>query len=342
MRGILALTLVLALLLAPGFAPASAPVDEEALRRGVEAASAGRYEEALGIFGRFADRHPGRAEGPFFQAAVYQLLKGHFELPPYKKGLEENLARTLALAEERMRREPGDARAHFFAGLAHGIQAVEAMNEFRYLAALLEGRKMVALLERTLLLDPGLADAYYGLGVYRVRRAQIFWLRPFLGEEVAGGVGMLRRAAREGRWMGALARVDLAWALYREERYDEARRELAPLIARYPDHPLYALARAEGYFLQRDYPRAKAEFADLRRRLAGRADRFSRFYGRFAQWRVARCDFALGRYAEAGSAAREVMEAPDLNSSLLRQVRKGAASMLDRIEKEGADRRSGG
>ena len=76
-----------------------------------------------------------------------------------------------------MRREPGDARAHFFAGLAHGIRAVEAMNEYRYLDALLDGRRMVALLERALALDPGLTDAYYALGVYRVRRAQVFWLR---------------------------------------------------------------------------------------------------------------------------------------------------------------------
>ena len=341
MRGLLASFLILAAALASGPAAGALP-DEAALGRGIEAAAAGRYEEALGVFGRFAGRHPAQPEGHFFRAAVYQLLKGHFDLPAYRRGLEESLARALEAAGGIMRREPGDARAHFFAGLAHGIRAVEAMNEYRYLDALLDGRRMVALLERALALDPGLTDAYYALGVYRVRRAQVFWLRPFLGEDLAGGIGMLRRAAEGGRWLGALARVDLVWALYREERYDEARRELAPLAARYPGHPLYALARAEGYFLQRDYPKARAEFAALREKLGGRADRFSRFYGRFAQWRVARCDFALGRFAEAGSAAREVMEAPDMNSSLLRQVRLGAADMLDRIEKESAGRRNEG
>lgn len=331
MRGLLASFLLLAAALLAGPARAAAPADEGALQRGVEAAAAGRYEEALRIFDGVARASPDRPEGPFFRAAVYQLLKGHFELPEYKQGLLDNAARVLALTEESGRRQPLDAEAQLLAGLTRGMLAVEALNDSRFIEAFLEGRRMVALLERALALDPALADAQYGLGVYRVRRAQLFWLRPFLGHEREEGVRMLRRAAEGGRWMGTLARVDLAWALYREERYDEARRELAPLIARYPDQPLYRAARAEGFFLQRDYPRAREEFAALRRGLAEREDAFSRLYARFAQWRVARCDYALGRYAEAQRAAREVAEAPDLSSSLLRQVRRGAAEMLERL-----------
>ncbi|MBI3128232.1 MAG: tetratricopeptide repeat protein [Candidatus Tectomicrobia bacterium] len=320
---------------------ASRAMNEEALLRGAEAAAAGRFEDALLVFDRLAREYPDRPEGPFFRAAVYQFLKGHFELPDYKKGMEESLALAISLAEERMRRDPADARAHFFAGLAHGIRAVEAVSDWNYLSAIAEGQRMVHLLERALALDPGLVDAYYGLGVYRVRMAQVPVMRPLMGASLDEGLGMLRRAAAGGRWMAALARVDLAWALYREERYDEARRELAPLLDRYPRHPLYQLAWAEGYFLARDYPKAREQFSSLQGNLSGKPDRFSHFYGRFAQWRVARCDYAMGRYAEAGVAAREVMDAPDMNSSLLRQVRKGAAAMLDRIEKKNAQLRGG-
>jgi len=337
-----ALSLFLVLWLAAPAAAGLAPADEAALRRGVEAAAAGRYEEALARFGEVAERSPGRPEGPFFRAAVYKILKGHFDRPAYREGMEKNAALALGRAEALIRRDPSDAEAHLYAGLTKGMLAVDAVHRRRYLSALRSGRMMVSLLERAVALDPALEDAYYALGLYHLRWSHWTWLRPlapFFRASGERGVAYLRRAAERGRWLRPLARLELVWALYREGRFGEGRRELARLHRDYPEQPLYALARAEGYYLQDNHERARKEFDALYARFKEREDDLSRLYARFARWRMAQSDYALGRYPEAGREAREAMDGPTMESSLLRQVRVGAAALLDLIER--ADPSSG-
>jgi len=323
---------------------AAASLDEAAVRRGLADASAGDYERALAAFDEVIARAPRRPEGYFFRAAVFQIMKGHFELAPLSEGLLSNANRALALAKEVIRNDPKDARAHLFAGLSYGVLSVEAAHHSRYVTAFIRAKRMVGLLKRALALDPSLEDAYYGLGVYHFQLSRAPWVRlvTWIVKDTGSlGVRYLRRAAERGRWLKTLARVDLVWVLYRERRFGEARETLAPLLERYPGHPLYALARAEGYFIEENYPRAKREYAALHESLKGRPGDYARLYAGFAEWRVVRCDYALGRYAEAGAGARAVMRKPDMNSTLLRQIRLGAASLLEVIEKADPAGRNG-
>ncbi len=222
---------------------ASGVAFEAATRRGLEATEAGRYGRALAAFDEVVAAAPGRAEGYFFRAAVFQILAGHFDRPAYQKGFDENAARALSRAEARVKAAPGEAEAHLLAGLTQGMIAVRAIQRRHYLTAFRRGRETARSLERAIALRPGLEDAYYGLGVYYYWRSRARWARLITRLKIVEDTGdkglrYLRRAAARGRWLKTLARIELVWALYGEERFAEGRKALAPLLRRHPDQPL--------------------------------------------------------------------------------------------------------
>ena len=328
------------------FLPAAAPAApnasaaealERAIQRGLEESAAGSYARALATFGKIAEQNPARPEGPFFRAAVYQILLGHFERPAYQAGFKENSALAVSRSESLIRRNPGDAKGHLFLGLSGGMIAVEASKKRHYITAFRYGQKLSASMERALELDPALEDAYYGLGLYHYWRSRIPVLRAVsktlrrAGEQ---GMAYLRRAAERGRWLKNLARIELVWALYQEKRFAEARKALAPLIARYPGQPFYVFARAEGYFRERKFARARREYAAIWYDFRNRDDDLASLYRDFAEWRVVRSNYELGHLVEAERGARRVAAKPDRGSPLLRRVRAAAAHLRDSLAGE--------
>ena len=113
----------------------------------------------------------------------------------------------------------------------------------------------------------------------------------------------------------------LIWALYRVEKFKEARGDVGFLRARYPQNVLYDIAHAESFFLAEDYPRARAEYVKLLSRLKGAEDEISSLYREFSKWRVIRCDYALGQQEEVEEETRELLTEKHMYSSLMEQIR---------------------
>ncbi|HEX8872628.1 MAG TPA: tetratricopeptide repeat protein [Candidatus Acidoferrum sp.] len=109
--------------------------------------------------------------------------------------------------------------------------------------------------QRALALDPSLADAYTGLGLYNyyVDTLSSFarLLRFFMGipgGSKEDGIRQLQRAAREGRLTPPLARFYLAMDLHNyDQKYEEALRAISPLVEQYPENPFFQLARGDLY-----------------------------------------------------------------------------------------------
>jgi tetratricopeptide (TPR) repeat protein len=104
-------------------------------------------------------------------------------------------------------------------------------------------------------MDPTLADADTGLGLYNyyvdTLSALARVLRFFMG--IPGGskeegVRQLQRGMREGQLSAPLARFYLVLNLHSyDQRYEEALRVLDPLIEKYPENPIFQLARGDLY-----------------------------------------------------------------------------------------------
>jgi tetratricopeptide (TPR) repeat protein len=163
-------------------------------------------------------------------------------------------ARALALAEVQIK-QSDSAEMQFYAGMAeasaarlYGLRA-ENRNTAR---SAVRGREHLL---RAKAMDPDLADADFGLGLYSyyvdTLNAIARILRFFMGipgGSKQDGVRLLEHAIAQGALTSPIARFYLALNLHRYDlQYEKALAVLTPLAEKYPANPLFQLARGDLY-----------------------------------------------------------------------------------------------
>lgn len=199
----------------------------------------------------------GRGPGRFCQAMV-SLARAEDRDEPAREldRFAAQMAEAVAALEQAERRDPADAELQLLLGLAQGSQALAGVERGRYLGAVRGIREAHRRFREALRLNPALADAYYGLGLYEYGLGRLpSLLRPLANlmlpaGDPAAGLRHLERAAVGGEALRAAAQVALLM-LYAgpERRPAEALRLGRGLLRRYPDNAeLYfatALAASE-------------------------------------------------------------------------------------------------
>jgi tetratricopeptide (TPR) repeat protein len=166
----------------------------------------------------------------------------------------ELAARALSLAEAQIKQRES-AEMQFYAGMAEASSArlYGLRGENRNAARSgVRGREHLL---RAKALDPDLADADLGLGLYNyyvdTLSAIARILRFFMG--IPGGskqegVRLLEQAIAQGVLTTNIARFYLALNLHRyDQQYEKALTVLGPLVDKYPANPLFQLARGDLY-----------------------------------------------------------------------------------------------
>ena len=161
--------------------------------------------------------------------------------------------------ERWVKQEPDRAEAWLYLGAAYGIRVQFSAQRSEYLAAARDGKRINQSLERALALDPDLADAHAGLGLYRyyadIAPSILKFLRWFLGlpgGDRAKGLAELQRARTSGVLLKAEAAYQLHFIdLWYERKTDEALAILADLRARYPHNPIFLLNAAQAHEVYR-------------------------------------------------------------------------------------------
>src|SRR5467141_336889 len=162
--------------------------------------------------------------------------------------------KALSLAEARLKQSES-AEMQFYAGMAEAslarLYALRGENR----NAARSGVRAREHLLRAKTLDPDLADADFGLGLYNyyvdTLSAVARILRFFMG--IPGGskqegVRQLEHAIAQGVLTPSVARFYLALNLHRyDQQYEKALTVLGPLVEKYPANPLFQLARGDLY-----------------------------------------------------------------------------------------------
>lgn len=164
----------------------------------------------------------------------------------------ELAARALSLAEVDIKKNDS-AEMQFYAGMAEAAAArlygLRAENR----STARSGVRARDHLLRAKTIDPSLADADFGLGLYNyyvdTLSAIARILRFFMGipgGSKQDGVRLLEHAIAEGVLTRSVARFYLALNLHRYDlQYEKALKVLAPLVEKYPANPLFQLARGD-------------------------------------------------------------------------------------------------
>ena len=166
----------------------------------------------------------------------------------------ELAAKVSSLAEAQIKQRE-TAEMQFYAGMADAAAArlYALRGENRNAArAGVRGREHLL---RAKALDPSLADADLGLGLYNyyvdTLSAVARILRFFMGIPAGSkqdGVRLLEHAVADGVLTPNVARFYLALNLHRyDQQYEKALAVIGPLVEEYPSNPLFLLARGDLY-----------------------------------------------------------------------------------------------
>ena len=173
------------------------------------------------------------------------------------------------------RREPGRAEAWFYLGGAIGARAQWRVLRGETLAAARDGKRIKAALERALMIDPAMQDAYFGIGLYHYYAGvaptfakMLRWLLILPGGDRDQGLQEMQRARNGGQLLRSEADYQLhVIYVWYEKQPARAVELLTALAQRHPHNPhfLEQIGRIEdGYTL--DHPASLRAWTTLMER----------------------------------------------------------------------------
>ena len=176
-----------------------------------------------------------------------------------------NMAVALADASLKTRES---AEMDLYAGMADAqLARIYALRgEFRNAAR--AGVAARAHFQHALELDPALADACAGLGLYdyyvdtlSTMARMLRFVMGIPGGSKAEGIRLLQRAIAEGVLTPTAARFELAISFHKyDQRYEDALVVITPLTERFPQNPVFQLARGDLYAKLGRKPQAIAAY----------------------------------------------------------------------------------
>ncbi len=193
---------------------------------------------------------------------------------PLRVSFEGELLGTLdkvqALAEGRLKQNPEDQEALYWAGVAHGTRAEFYFALSRsYHAAMHEGVQARRYEMRLARVNPRSADALLILGIADYAIGSLPWyLKVFVS--VAGlrgnrarGIAEMERASQEGHWAREDAKFVLVAVYRREKMYDKALADLHLLAQSYPRNFVVELETARIHKDRDDWVSAARVYDEL-------------------------------------------------------------------------------
>jgi len=176
-------------------------------------------------------------------------------------------SKAYALAESNLHQHDA-APMYLYAAMADALASRLYSLRGEYRATARVGVRARENFLKALSLDPSLADAYTGLGLYNYYVDTLSTLARVLrffmgipGGSKEEGIRQLYRGIREGQLTPQLARFYLAVNLHNyDQRYDEALQVISPLVEKYPENPVFQLIRGDLYAKSGQKSQAEASY----------------------------------------------------------------------------------
>ena len=242
----------------PPLPPRYALRGEDALVRAYEFILDSRFDQVDAELRRACGPAPPEACNVLEATALWWQI----QLDPESRALDAeftaSVERAIRTAQAWTERAPEDAEAWFYLGGAYGARVQWRVLRGEKLSAARDGKQIKEAMEKAIALEPGLDDAYFGLGLYTyyadVAPAAARFLRFLLllpGGDRKEGLRQMLRARSRGRLVQGEADYQLHIIyLWYERQTERAIELLRALQARYPGNPLYLASIAQ---IQDDY-----------------------------------------------------------------------------------------
>ncbi len=154
----------------PALPPRYALRGEDALVRAYEFILDSRFDQVDAELRRACGPAPAEACNVLEATALWWRI----QLDPENRGLDSafsaSVERAIRTAEAWTERSPEEAEAWFYLGGAYGARVQWKVLRGEKLSAARDGKQIKEAMEQAVSLEPGLDDAYFGLGMYKVLR----------------------------------------------------------------------------------------------------------------------------------------------------------------------------
>lgn len=258
--------------------------------------------------------------------------------PKAKERVKQLVARAQRLEEEQLKANPDDVDALYARGVTRAQFAVyTALVERAWFSALRSAVGARHDHERVLELDPNYLDAKLVVGAHNYVTGSLPWSVKVavalvgLSGSKEKGFQYLREVAMGAGENTVDAQVVLSLFLRRERNFEEARRIMHDLAARYPRGYLFALEEAN--LLRASGHPQEAAAAYRRVWQLGREGKYGTLHYEMAAWGLGELLRSRKDYAGAASAYELVNEAPDPDSETWQKANLAAGEMYDLLQK---------
>jgi tetratricopeptide (TPR) repeat protein len=271
MKIVLLATSILASSLAaarPALAGSNRPDDEDDRHyaaRGVEMMMDGDLDGAIEVFQQVEQKDPDSPLGYVLEAdatwwKIYYVSANlidpdvfdvaNMEATPHDSHFDDLDNVAIHKAEARIHMRQDLARSYLYAGFAYALRArLEGLHD-RDMATARAGKRMRSHLLRALELDPSLADAYLGIGIYNyfvdtlpgiVKFLSMFIMLP--SGSRTEGLQQLQLCAQKGELGRPEAKFYLAkdYSRANEKQYERSLRLFGELQQEFPHNPLWPM-----------------------------------------------------------------------------------------------------
>jgi tetratricopeptide (TPR) repeat protein len=211
---------------------------------------------------------------------------------PYDSHFKDLLNATINKSEARIRAQQDVARNYLYQGMAYALRArLEGLRD-RDLPTARAGKKMRALLLKALELDPNLADAYLGVGIYNYFVDTLSaivkilsWFIGLPGGSRTVGLQQLQLAAEKGELARGEAKFYLAkdYSRTNERQYGRSLELFRGLTREYPHNLLWPMLIGSLHCRLGHMQECEALYRQVYRRTAGKESEVNRALRRAAR-----------------------------------------------------------
>jgi tetratricopeptide (TPR) repeat protein len=178
----------------------------------------------------------------------------HHDKGPADQHYLDLTAKAYSLADARLHQQDS-AEMHLYAAMADALASRMYSLRGEYRATARAGVRGRENFQKAIAMDPSLADAYTGLGLYNYYVDTLSTMARLLrfvmgipGGSKVEGVQQLERGIREGKITPPVARFYLALNLENyDQQYEQALQVIRPLVEKYPDNPIFQLLQGDLY-----------------------------------------------------------------------------------------------
>jgi tetratricopeptide (TPR) repeat protein len=299
------------------------PITSKLILQGIEAGIRENYELAERNFKKLISDDPEDPAGYFFLGACYQTQMIDLESDFREKEFYQNLEKAIQLSKERIKKDEGDIRAHFYLGNSYGSIAVYDAKHKRWWSGLRKGLKAKSSLKKVIDLDSTFYDAYLGLGSYHywasVVTKALRWL-PFFRDEREKGIEEVKLAAERSFYSKESAQYGLIYIYLEEKDYDKAIKLAKKMNREFPESKLFLWPLAEAVYMKREWMSAINWYQKILE-LIENPDPSGYFNSIECRHRMAECYFNLKKYEQCKEECEKILKYP-LSSEVQKKQKK--------------------